>query len=204
MLHSLFDWIQSVPGAIDGDPATSWSAQFAGSLNLWAITEAAHLTSLLLFAGAIFIVDFRMMGWVLKDTPYSAVHDRVLPLTVIGFGIAIFTGVLLFLSNPVHYYHSVWFRVKVIFLFVAAANIAWFHLRTLKTLPEWDTAPKPPPTVRIAAALSLASWAIVIVFGRLIALSVFNCEALQEGTFLYGFAECASEFGLVASLGAGQ
>ncbi len=195
MLHDLFEWIQNVPGAVDGDPFTSWSAQLAGSLHLWALIEGTHIVSLMLFAGTIFVVDLRMLGLLFRDVPVSAVNDRVLPLTIAGFVLVMATGILLFLSNPLQYYHSVWFRGKVIFLVLAAANIAWFHLRVQKSQPDWDAAAGPPAKVKLAAVVSLASWALVILFGRFTALSVFECENLTEGSFLYGFAECASEFG---------
>jgi voltage-gated potassium channel Kch len=194
LLHDLFEWIQNVPGAVDDDPFTSWSAQFGGSLHLWALTEGTHIVSLMLFAGTIMIVDLRMLGLLFRDVPVSALNDRVLPLTVAGFALVIVTGVLLFLANPLQYYHSVWFRGKVIFLLLAAANIAWFHLRVQKSQGEWDAGPSPPAKVKIAAVVSLASWMLVILFGRFTALSVFECENLTEGSFLYGFAECAAEF----------
>jgi hypothetical protein len=197
-------WLQDVPGAVDGDPSTSWSQQFAGSLHLWALTEGTHVVSLILFAGTILVVDLRMLGFLFRDTPYSQLNDRVLPLTVLGFALMLVTGVLLFLSNPVEYYHSVWFRLKVIFLVLAAANILWFHHRTQKSRADWDGAADPPAAVKAAAAASLVSWILVIAFGRLMAFTWFECENLQPGSFLYGFAECAAAYGETASLDTGE
>jgi hypothetical protein len=193
LFHDLLQWIQDVPGATDGDPFTSWSQQFAGSLHLWALTEGTHLLSLMLFAGTILMVDLRMLGIAFRNVPYSTLNNRVLPLTVAGFVLVTVTGLLLFLSNPVHYYHSVFFRAKVVFIILAAINIFWFHYRTQKTQAEWDAQPSPPATVKLAAGVSLASWALVIVFGRLMALSFFECDNMKPGTFGYVFAECAVE-----------
>ena len=47
--------------------------------------------------------------------------------------------------------------------------------------------------VKIAAGISIASWLLVIVFGRLMALTFFECENMKPGTFGYVFAECAVE-----------
>jgi len=93
----------------------------------------------------------------------------------------------------VHYYHSVWFRAKIIFLVLAAANIFWFHFRVHKSVAEWDAQPSPPVAVKLAAGLSLASWIFVILFGRLTAFVFFECENMPPGSFGYVFAECASE-----------
>ena len=190
MFHDLLQWLQDVPGATDGDPSTSWSQQFAGSLHLWALTEGTHVLSLILFAGTILMVDLRMLGVVFKHVPYSTLNNRILPLTVAGFVIAVVSGVMLFLSNPVHYYHSVFFRAKMIFFFLAAANIFWFHYRVQKNIAEWDALEKPPLPVRLSAMVSLTSWILVILFGRLMALSFFECESMPRGTFGYVFAEC--------------
>lgn len=193
MFHDLLDWLQSVPGAVDGDPSTSWSQQYLGSLHLWSLTEGSHVLSLMLFAGTILMVDLRMLGAAFRTVPYSTLNNRILPYTVAGFVLVAVTGALLFFSNPVHYYHSVWFRAKVIFLVVAAVNIFWFHYQVQKNLTEWDARPNPPPAVKLAAGVSLASWTLVILFGRLMAFSFFECESMKPGSFGYAFAECESE-----------
>lgn len=190
MFHDLLQWLQDVPGATDGDPTTSWSQQFGGSLHLWALTEGTHVLSLMLFAGTILMVDLRMLGILFKNVPYSTLNNKVLPLTIAGFILATVTGVLLFFSNPVHYYHSLFFRAKILFLLVAAVNIFWFHYRVQKNMAEWDARPSPPLMVKLAAGVSVTSWILVILFGRLTALSFFECENMPRGTFGYVFAEC--------------
>lgn len=192
MFHDLLQWLQDVPGATGGDPSTSWSQQFAGSLNLWALTEGTHVLSLMLFAGTILVVDLRMLGVAFKDVPYSTLNDRVLPLTIGGFALLLATGLLLFFSNPVHYYHSVFFRLKILFLLAAAANIFWFHYRVQKSQSEWDARASPPFPVKLAAIVSVSSWVLVIVFGRLTALSFFDCGSMAPGTPGYVFAECGA------------
>jgi hypothetical protein len=190
LFHDFLQWLQDVPGATDGDPTTSWSQQFGGSLHLWALTEGTHVLSLMLFAGTILMVDLRMLGIAFRNVPYSTLNNRVLPLTIAGFVLATVTGVLLFFSNPVHYYHSLFFRAKILFLLVAAVNIFWFHYRVQKNMTEWDARPSPPPMVKFAAGVSIASWVLVILFGRLTALSFFECENMPRGSFGYVFAEC--------------
>jgi hypothetical protein len=191
VFHDLFEWLRDVPGAVDGDPFSSWSQQFAGSLHLWSLTEGTHVVSLMLFAGTILLVDMRMLGLMFRDTPYSTLNARVLPLTIAGFILVTGTGLMLFLSNPVHYYHSVAFRIKFIFILIAAANIFWFHFMIQKNQAEWDAKISPPAPVKIAAVVSITSWVVVIVFGRLMALNAFGCESLKPDTLGYAFAECA-------------
>ena len=40
---------------------------------------------------------------------------------------------------------------------------------------EWDNRPKPPAPARVSAAVSLACWILVIMFGRFIAYDWFDC-----------------------------
>jgi hypothetical protein len=208
LFHEFFKWLQEVPGAIDGDPTTSWRQQLLGSLNLWSLLEGTHVMTLVLFAGTILLVDLRLLGLSFRTVPFSVLNRKILPLTVAGFLIMIVTGVLLFLSKPEVYYHSVWFRTKVIFLFVAALNIFWFHFRVQRNEAEWDALPRPPLAARISGAVSILSWTLVILFGRFTAYNWFDCDKLGayiagyeqrghpmgEGFFkgLYSYGECAS------------
>jgi hypothetical protein len=192
VLHDLFNWLQTVPGATNGDPDTSWATQLAGTMYLWSLIEATHVITLMLFAGTILIVDLRMLGLAFRTTPCSTLNNKVLPLTIAGFVVLAITGGLLFASAPLKYYHSVWFRAKMIFLVVAAINIFWFHYRTQKSIARWDEQASPPAGVKLAAAISLSSWILVILFGRMIAFTWFDCDAVKPGTFAYGFAECGA------------
>jgi len=76
------------------------------------------------------------------------------------------TGSLLFWSEAVSAYNSVWFRLKLLFLLLAALNALAFHLTIHRRLPEWDADPVPPARARLAGFLSLLFWAIVIAAGR--------------------------------------
>ena len=134
-----------------------------------------------------------MLGFAFKDVPYSTLNNKILPYTIVGFALVMITGLVLFFSNPVHYYHNVWFRAKVIFIILAAANIFWFHYRVQKSQAEWDARPNPPTSVRLAAGISLTSWMFVIIFGRLMAFVFFECENMPPGSFGYAFADCESE-----------
>lgn len=189
MLHEFFRWLQEDLGA--SETAESWSQQFRGSLNLWGLTEATHVLTLMVFAGTIWLVDLRMLGVAFKGTPFSKLNEKVLPFTIIAFAVMIITGVALFLAKPMEYYHNVWFRAKMIFLLVAAVNIFWFHRHVQKTQTDWDDSPNPPMLVKLSGAVSLTSWVLIIIVGRFIAYNWYDCGKPLPG-FANWFAECAS------------
>ncbi len=136
MFHELFRWLQEDLGATAD--ASSWTDQFRGSLNLWGLMEGTHVLTLMVFAGTIWLVDMRMLGVAFRATPFSRLNAKILPYTTTAFAVMIVTGIILFLAKPMDYYHNVWFRIKMIFLILAAANIFWFHHSVQKTESEWD------------------------------------------------------------------
>ncbi len=191
MFHEFFRWLQEDLG-FNEELAASWSQQFLGSFNLWSILEGTHVLTLMLFAGTIWIVDLRMMGVVFKDTPFSKLNDKVLPYTIVGFATMIITGFILFLAKPMDYYHNAWFRLKIIFLIIAAINIFWFHFKIQKETGEvWDKDPNPPLPVKLSGAISMTSWILIIIFGRFIAYNWFECGKPQPA-FINWISECAA------------
>ena len=175
MIREFLVWLQDQWGKGAGDTAQSWSQQLLGSLNLWGLVEGTHLLSLMLFAGTILFVDLRLIGATFQRTPVSVLSRRILPMTVFGFGLMVITGAALFFAKPLFYYHNIWFRAKLIFLALALVNIVIFHLRAHRNQQVWDLLPKPPTETRILAAISLASWLLVIILGRFMAYSWFDC-----------------------------
>jgi hypothetical protein len=57
----------------------------------------------------------------------------------------------------------------MLLLVTAAANAAWFHRTSFRSVADWNTGVLPPLASRVAAGVSLALWIGVISCGRLIA-----------------------------------
>src|SRR5579871_3974822 len=147
---------------------TPWSIQLHESLYAYAITESAHVLSIMLFVGTIAMVDLRLLGASFRQVPVSQMLSRMLPWTIVGFALLVITGGMLFLAIPVRTYHSLWFRLKVLMILIAAVNIAVFTFKVERDKATWDLGPVPFKS-QVCAAISLTAWASVIVFGRLIA-----------------------------------
>lgn len=200
MFHELFRWIQDDLGANLETGASSWSQQLLGSLNIWPLLEGTHVLTLMLFAGTIWIVDLRMMGVAFRNVPFSKLNDKVLPYTVFGFALLIVTGIILFLAKPMNYYHSLWFRFKIVFLLIAAVNILIFHKKVQATQDQWDTDPNPPSAVKLSAMISMVSWILVIIFGRFIAYNWYDCGKPLPG-WINVVAECSTYPGGIVEAG---
>lgn len=173
--------------------STAWSTALHESLYAYSLIEATHVLALMLFVGTILMLDLRLLGVSFTGTRVSEMTERLLPWTVAGFVIMVVTGILLFYAIPVRTYHSVWFRVKVILLIVAAVNVWVFHRRVSRSRAEWDTSTRPPLPARINAAVSIACWGSIIVMGRMIAYNWFDCDRPQPD-WVVALAGCTINF----------
>jgi hypothetical protein len=95
------------------------------------------------------------------------------------------SGALLYYASPLRTYHNIFFRVKVVLLVLAGLNAWAFHAGPVyRRLAEWDEAPVPPRTAKVAGAFSLVLWAAIIFSGRMIAYNWFDCESPRSRSVL--------------------
>jgi uncharacterized membrane protein len=170
--------------------STRWSIALHESLYMYPLVESTHVLALTLFVGLAVMLDLRLLGLTLKNVPVSEMLDRVLPWTKVGFVIMIVTGALLFYAIPVRNYQNVFFRVKVIMLLLAGLNVWIFHWRVERRVADWDLDPVPPKAARVAAVISIALWAAIIVAGRMIAYNWFDCDIQPQPDFINWAAGC--------------
>lgn len=140
----------------------------------YPIVEGTHLLTICLFVGLTLMMDLRLLGLTFRATPMSQVTSRLLPWIFGGFVVLVITGLALFYAAPIKSYINPFFRVKVIFLIVAGLNALLFHKGIEQSIKDWDLAPVPPFKARLAGAVSIFSWIVVIICGRLIAYNWFD------------------------------
>jgi len=185
VIHSFLEWIGNTP----------WSVALLESYYMWPWIESTHVLTLALFVGTAMMMDLRLIGVGFKGVPASAFIDRLLPWTRFGFAVMVTTGLLLFYSQPLRYYYNLFFRVKVVLLVIAGLNILYFHLRTHRSISEWDGRAKPPKAVRTAGIVSLVVWTGIVFSGRLVAYNWFECELQPQPDWVNWVAGCQLEEG---------
>jgi hypothetical protein len=137
--------------------------------NLFPILQTCHILGTIALAGAIAIVDLRVLNVVFRREPAAAVAQSLLPITWVGFLIMAVSGSLLFVAQSAKIYGNTFLRLKLLLLFLALANVALFHSTTYRHIHAWSGDTAPPVSARMFASLSLLLWAGVIVTGRFIA-----------------------------------
>jgi hypothetical protein len=99
----------------------------------------------------------------------SALYRDVIPLTWAAFGVAAITGGLLFMSQAVAYSANLAFQMKFATLALIAVNMLAFRLFVYPGIATWDRAAAVPLRARLAGAISLAGWIMVVSCARWIA-----------------------------------
>jgi hypothetical protein len=90
-------------------------------------------------------------------------------------------------------YLRIFFRIKVLVLVLAGINTALLHRKLDGGAVAWNADARPPVAARLAGAVSLLSWATVIVMGRMIAYNWFDCDRQPQSDFLNWAAGCPLE-----------
>jgi hypothetical protein len=88
----------------------------------------------------------------------------------------VLSGSALLFAIPLRTYQNIFFRAKMLMLAIAGLNIWIFNSSVYRRVESWDLGSKPPRTARLAGALSIFLWVMVIISGRMIAYNWFDCD----------------------------
>jgi len=162
------------------EPLTIWQQLEASAVGDYVATdplafpmiESAHVIALVAVFGSILIMDLRMLGLASTASPISRISRETVRLTWIAFVVAAITGTLLFISKASSYMINPYFLTKMGLIVLAGINMAYFHLVTQRNMDKWDSAADIPLSVKLAGALSLTFWLMVVFFGRAIGFTL--------------------------------
>ena len=143
----------------------------AESSNYFPWLETAHVIGLALVLGTIAIVDLRLLGLASRSRAVGDVIADTLPFTWGGFGLAVVTGGLMFISRATDYFENVPFRIKLCLLALAGINMVVFHILTMRTLDGWNESETTPTNARIAGVSPMLLWIAIVFAGRWIAFT---------------------------------
>jgi hypothetical protein len=153
MLQGFFEWLQALPV----------SQAIGSSIWIFPLVQAIHLVFLALFAGAILIVDLRLLGLGMKRQPVSEVARDARPWLIIGFLGMVATGLPQLMQNASREYFSEYFWYKMYLIAIGLILIVTIR-RKLTQVDEPSAAGK------VVALASIAIWGAVVVNARLIGL----------------------------------
>ena len=155
--------IHTILVALQGTP---WATAIREDDTLFPVIESLHVLAITFVVGTIAMVDLRLLGVTNRQRAVTRLTTEILPWTWGGFVLAVITGSLMFSSSATKYFDNVPFRIKFVFLVLAGANMAVFHLVTQRSIEHWDEHSSTPVGAKIAGGLSLLFWFGVVTAGR--------------------------------------
>ncbi|HEY5623740.1 MAG TPA: hypothetical protein VIV14_08255 [Gammaproteobacteria bacterium] len=130
----------------------------------WPAMEAAHFIGMAMIFGTVLLVGLRALG-VAPNLPMSALH-RILPLGALGLVINVVTGFFFFIADSGRYVAMDGFPPKIIALVIGGIAIIYFTIfDEAWSVKSGDNA---PVLTKVMAAVTIGSWAAVLIFGRLL------------------------------------
>lgn len=122
------------------------------------ILECVHIVGFAFSIGTIAIVDFSMLGIGLRGGSPAELARNTGLLTLGGLVVMLFSGLLLFSSDPDMYYLNWAFLIKMVFFLSAVVFHYTIHRKAV-------SSESPSRNKKLVAGVSLALWAGVIFGG---------------------------------------
>jgi hypothetical protein len=138
------------------------------SLWLYPLANIGHVVALVTFAGAVAVMDLRLLG-ALAATEPGLVLRRARSVAVAALAVLAVTGLMLFAAEASHVVTNPVFLIKQALVLAALTNVAVFELVTRRTIAGLPAGTAMPRAARIAGGLSLGLWIAVAACGRSIA-----------------------------------
>ena len=130
------------------------------------IAQVIHLVALAVFAGAVLVVDLRLLGVGLTRVPLAKVSEDAMPWMVWGLVALLITGWPSVMSTAMKQYYSPFFWWKMELLVLGLI----FAFTVRRRLARMDEATLGPVWPKAAGMFSIAVWTGVAVGARLIGL----------------------------------
>jgi hypothetical protein len=159
----------SAVGALE---ASAFAQAMRDSVWVYPVVLFAHILGIALLFGSIAVLDVRLIG-IWRKAPVKALAGQVLPWSVGSFLLIVPSGLAMFAANATEFIARPVLAVKMCLIMAALLNAAIFHTLSFPSVNVWDAAEMrplgPPPSARVAGALSLTLWASVIACGVILA-----------------------------------
>lgn len=129
---------------------------------LYPLANLTHVLGAALLVGAIATFDIQVLR---RTADLRSVGRATIPLAASGLALQLVSGVVLLSAEASTLVRNPALQLKMAVLVVGLANVVLFHRRFGRRLKEGT----PLDGARILAAISLASWLLVLLAGRAIA-----------------------------------
>jgi len=131
------------------------------------VVECLHIAGFVLAIGMTAILDFRLLGLVFRQQSAAQLAADTNWWMTGGLIVAVFTGFMLFSTDPDMYYTSKTFLIKMACLALAIIVNYTVHRKAIQPGAS-------PGRGRLVACISLALWAATVMGGIFIATDLLD------------------------------
>lgn len=125
------------------------------------LLECFHIAGFVCGIGTAALVSLRLVGVGLIENSAAKLWSEVMPWTLGGLSLAIFSGLLLFSIDPDLYFKNDAFRFKMLFLVLAVGFYYTAVRKTASSASLKSSGGKGP----VVACVSIGLWALVLLGG---------------------------------------
>jgi len=158
-----------VDGCCQWVAATPLGVRLRESANLFSIVETTHVLGIVGTAGLVTIIDLRLLGVLLPQSPAQDVLRSLVRIAWYGFALMLISGLLLFCAEAADLCRNRAFALKMVLLVALGLNQWIFQVTVYPGIVARDPSLSLRRRAQAAALLSLILWAGVVALGRAIA-----------------------------------
>jgi hypothetical protein len=147
---------------------SGFAAAIRQSRWLYPLANVGHILSLIAFAGAVAVMDLRLLGAFAATAP-GRVLSAARRAAIFAFcGLAV-TGFMLFSAEASHLVLNPVLRLKFLLVAAGLLNVLVYETKVRRAVEALPAGASMPRTAAVTGALSLAFWIAVAACGRSIA-----------------------------------
>ena len=147
---------------------SGFAAAIRQSLWLYPAANIGHIVSLVVFAGALAVMDIRLLGGLAATAP-GRVLARARGFAIAALAGMAVTGFVLFSAEASHLVLNPVFQLKAILVGAGLVNVAIYEFWARRVVDGLVPGAPMPPRAKLAGALSLGIWLAAAACGRSIA-----------------------------------
>lgn len=159
---------EAAPAVFVAIEASGLGAVIRQSRWFYMVANVGHIVSLMLFAGAIAVMDMRMAGALAATSP-GFVLRNARRVAIVGFVCLVISGAFLFTAEASHVIMNRVFQIKLGLITLGLVNIALFEIFIAPKVKDLPPLTAMPSGARAGAIVSIAIWVAVAICGRSIA-----------------------------------
>ena len=133
---------------------------------LFPMMETIHFIGLTIMFGSLLVIDVRVIGFGRFINMNSAL--KFIPIAIVAFTVNLLSGIAFLCANPFRYFPNIAFQWKMGLIVIAGLNALWFWFGEHKILQQLADGEDAEFRAKVIAAISIAVWVAVIIFGRMI------------------------------------